>query len=234
MHQAPHGWRPRRIVAHLSLIAVCLALYCVGIIATIAELKPFVATDTTDRAKVAGIALGVDRPQYSIQSQLAFLYDCRIAINSMAGRLQPTPVRQKIARYCLEQSQQLTTSSPIFSAAWYTQALAASNLGDWALANTALRRSYQTGQNEQWLSELRIDLVEDNYEQVDQALLTNHRADIATLLADENGRADLVLRYVARATMAERIDDALDQVAAASRKRFEIMLARSLKRRQTR
>lgn len=188
----------------------------------------------TERQRVEGIARGEITPGISIESQLDFLFDCRIAMTSITGRAQPSTVRMAILDNCLVHSLALANQSPSFSAAWHTSAVASAMSRDWPSFRAYTEKSYLTGRNEQWIAEMRVDLISDYIPQLDDELLAAHRADLMLLLSHDSGRNYLASRYVALDTFRHQIDQILPDVAEPDARRFLNIVGRltTLKQRQ--
>lgn len=190
------------------------------------EAPPFFADSWGEHTIVTAMLADTIRPAPSIQSQLGYLFNCQVALTSLSGRAQPTLARQQTAQKCRDGADQITNSAPTFSAAWHMGALAAAVMEDWPGMNWRLRQSYNTGRNEQWLAERRIDLAQSNLDRLDPDLLPSHDRDLLLLLLDDGGRRFLVPRYHALADLRTRIDALLPGLPADNRTRFQSMTAR--------
>lgn len=202
------------------LVATSAALLLSAAYITMVEVGPFATERLSERATVRAMAAGIVAPGLSIQSQTDFLFHCRVAMTSLAGRAQPTAVREQILDACGDGSDAIVAAAPGFSAAWYTGALVASFTGEPEKLNQWLAQSYATGPFEQWIAELRVDLVEDNFAKLDADLVDRHLADLAIQLSNDRGRRFLASRYLAFPQLRERIDLLLTTASEPDARRF--------------
>lgn len=190
------------------------------------EVGPFATDGLSERSTVSAMATGLLAPGLSLHSQTHFLYHCRVAMTSLTGRAQPSAVRDDILDICVEGSQAIVDAEPGFSAAWYTGALAASFAGDAQTMNSWLSQSYRTGPAEQWIAELRVDLVEDNFAKLEAGLTDLHLADLAMLLSNDRGRRFLASRYLVFPALHQRIDQLLALTSEPDARRFRNIVER--------
>lgn len=202
------------------LAAGCAILLVSATYASVRELGPFATESLSERVTVAAMASGMIEPALSLRSQINFLYHCRVAMTSITGRVQPTPVREAIMDACRGGSRAIVRGSPGFSVAWYTGALVASFDGDRTVMNEWLSRSYATGPFEQWIAELRADLAEDHFAELNSELIEWHLADLRMLLANDPGRRFLAPRYLNFPGLRGRVDAILAQMDAVGAHRF--------------
>lgn len=202
------------------LVTASAALLLSATYVAVVEVGPFATERLSERATVRAVADRIVAPGLSIQSQIDFLFHCRVAMTSLAGRAQPSAVREKILGTCGEGSDAIVAAAPGFSAAWYTGALVASFTGEPEKMNRWLDQSYATGPFEQWIAELRVDLVEDNFADLDADLVDRHLADLAILLSNDRGRRFLASRYLAFPQLRERIDLLLTTASEPDARRF--------------
>lgn len=216
----------------MLIVALGLCLSVLGIFALLSgtsQRRPMGAIDTD---RLAAIASNTDRPGLSTASQLGFLFECRRAMTSIVGRAQPSSLRDEVSRSCLNSALEMTTRSPTFSVAWLTAAVAAVQLRDWPAFERSIEKSYITGANEQWVAELRVDLVSDHRDRLDEALLSAHRADLILLLSHDRGRQFLADRYVALTAFRDEIDTILPSLDESVSRRFLNLAERREVRRQ--
>lgn len=206
--------------------AIGVTLTIVGLWGVSQEAPPFFADGWGERTIIAAVQADTIRPAPSIQSQLGYLFNCQVALTSLSGRAQPTQARQQTAQKCRDGADQITNSAPTFSAAWHTGALAAATMEDWPGMNWRLRQSYNTGRNEQWLAERRIDLAQSNLDRLDPDLLPSNDRDLLLLLLVDGGRQFLAPRYHALADLRAVIDGLLPGLPIDDRTRFQNITAR--------
>ena len=214
-------WDQNAATNPVLLAATGAFLVVAGLWGASQEAPPFFAEGWGERTVVTAMLSGTIHPAPSIQSQMGYLFNCQVALTSLSGRAQPTAARQQLAQKCLDGSDIITKSSPTFSAAWQMGALAAATLEDWPGMNWRLRQAYETGPNEQWLAERRIDLAQSQAGELDPDLPPYYDRDLTLLLLDDNGRRFLVPRYHALADIRARIDALLPRLPAENRTRFE-------------
>lgn len=210
----------------LPLLGAGVCTLALGLYASFGELAPFLNVAPTEVAKVQMLAAGLNQPALSIASQKLYLLDCRIAMTSIAGRLQPTVVRMAVIDHCRAGADGLAAVSPSFSDAWYTGALAAAMEQDWPGFSARLLRSYETGSHEQFTAELRVDLAEEYFDHIDDNLRERHQGDLELLGTIDFGRQFLARRFVASPASRPRIERALSTLDAFARERFAIWVQR--------
>lgn len=217
---APHS---SMILAAGSTVLLLCAIYVAK-----AELSPLVTQGLSERTTVRSMAAHMLSPGLSTQSRIDFLYHCRVALTSLTGRAQPSGVRRTLLETCSNASEAMVADTPGFSAAWYTIALVASFEHNSKRMNDALAKSYATGPFEQWIAELRVDLVTENIDKLDASLLDEHMQDLRNLLSNDRGRRLLAPRYLALPTLKPQVDGVLPQIEEPARRRFLNIVQRLL------
>jgi hypothetical protein len=216
----------KQLTALLTTGALGLLLTIGGAWAMRAELRPYLAERTGSTVRVLELANGTTATGLSILSQQQYLFDCRTAMTSIAGRTQPSNIRQALLGNCRNASDEIVTKSPSFSIAWLTGAIAAAEAEDWQGFNERLLRSQITGANEQWIAEVRVALAEDHFTQLSDDVLAWHQLDLKMLLGSERGTHSMAQRYLSEPQFRNRITAILAGMPAEDQKRFVNRLER--------
>lgn len=168
------------------------------------ESLPYMRPRTSQSANVLALAAGAS-PGLSIQSQQLFLQDCRQALTSFASYAQPPSVRDRMIEGCLTLSDRIVESSPSFSIAWLTGALAATQLRDWDGANGRLVRSQITGPSQQWIAELRVELAAILQDRLSAPAISSLDEDLRLLLGSYEGIRTIAQFIVDQPEFRERV-----------------------------
>lgn len=185
-----------------------------------AELRPFLTGGQTREARFELIVTGGERPGISSYAQRLTLDNCLEAINSIYGRAQPSPRRQKALATCAELSAKIVTASPANAFAWFIGALAASGEGNVATMNDRLLHSRQTSPNEQWVAELRVELAENRLDDLDALNREGHELDLKLMTESYRGAQSIARRYINDVQFRERIVVLVETLPEATQARF--------------
>jgi hypothetical protein len=199
----------------LSLAGVCFGAYSVAREATIFDRSPERSIEEYDR-----IASGRAQFGLSAYSKKQVLNSCHYGLGSRLALVRPKAEIHRFARQCLEKANAITATMPTNSFAWLVAALAAEALDDAASMNSALIHSQKTGPREQWITELRVRLAEDNYAKLDDATRKVNEMDLALLAESYRGVRTIAGRYVNDAAFRERITTIVSSLPNDVQRRF--------------
>lgn len=202
------------MIAGLSLVTMALSAF-----AFTQELSHFTAGGMSDEERIAAFISGDRVPGLSSQTQMSFMLDCRNAIVSPVGLALAEDERSRLYSACLSAARSVAAADPASSLAWFSGAQAALALGDYDLMNQLMAKSYSAGKNEGWVAKLRAELVELNFDRFDKALLPQHEADLALLVASYDMPAVATL-YARTPGSRDRITDAAEALPEAKKGAF--------------
>jgi hypothetical protein len=164
----------------------------------------------------------------SLLSKRLVLDSCREAIGGPYGRLQPTDTRRLVLEHCLASADAIVGESPSYAFGWFIGALAATTLGDVEGFNARLKNAQVTGPSEQWIAELRVGLVEDNYAHATADVLTRHDADLRLLVQSPRGIQSIAARYASEPDFKSRITTIVETMPEADQARFVAEVRRAM------
>ncbi len=205
-------------IVGLGLVSGALALG--GLATGYEEIESFAAGGTTPAARFAALAETGAIWAPSLLSKRLVLDSCLEAINGSYGKLQPGESRRIVIEHCRSSADAIVGEAPSYSFGWFVGALAAASLGDTGGFNARVRNSQVTGPSEQWVAELRVKLVEDNYAVAAPEVLTRHDADLRLLVASPRGIASIAERYANVPDFRSRIAAIVETLPEADQARF--------------
>ena len=206
--------------AYLAPVIGGLALLLGGGLALTVELQPFLADRTTSTSRVVQLAQGEAGSGLSISADQTLLLDCRSAMSSAAGQLQPPRVREALARSCLAIGDGMTAKSPTLSEAYATGAMAAGMLGDADGLSRRLVDAQASAPAEQWLARLRVAIADRHFAALSEVAVAAYERDVRLLLVDEPGIASIAYRYLEREEFRARVDMVVATLPPSERERF--------------
>ncbi len=212
----------------LGVILVSGALALGGLATAYEEIESFSAGGTTPAARFTALADTGARWAPSLLSKRLVLDSCLEAINGPYGRLQPGESRSIVIGYCLSSADAIVGEAPSLSFGWFVGALAAASLGDTGGFNARVRNSQITGPTEQWVAELRVKLVEDNYASAAPDVLFRHDADLRLLVTSPRGIRSIAQRYATAPSFKGRIAAIVETLPEADQARFVAEVRRAV------
>lgn len=201
-------------------------LLAAGLVAGLVEARPYLALAPEMEPRIALLATAPVQPGLSIDSARLVLDSCTWAMTSLAGRTQPTQIRNRIAQNCRLTAKGIVAVSPSSAEGWYVLALAAAQQGRRAEFSANLIRSQAVAPNEEWLAALRVALAEARHDWTNAGLTRIERADIAVLLASRRGVAAMAARFVEDPGFRARATEIADQLPPETQARFVAALRR--------
>jgi hypothetical protein len=199
----------------LSLAGVCFGAYSVAREAAIFDRSPERSIEEYDRIASGRAELGL-----SAYSKKQVLNSCYYGLGSRLALVRPAAEIRRFAGQCLEKANAITATMPTNSFGWLVAAVAAEALDDTAGMNNALVRSQKTGPREQWITELRVKLAEDNYTKLDDTSRKVNEMDLALLAESYRGVKTIASRYVNDAGFRERITTVVSALPNEVQRRF--------------
>lgn len=184
------------------------------------ELRPFLTGGQTRDARFELIASGGERVGISSYAHRLTLDNCLEAINSIYGRAQPSSRRQKSLVTCGELSAEIVAASPVNAFAWFIGAMVAAGEGNVAAMNDKLLHSRQTSPNEQWIAELRVELAENQLDDLDAPNRAGHEFDLKLMAESYRGAQSIARRYLNDVQFRERIVVLVETLPEETQARF--------------
>jgi hypothetical protein len=217
----------------LGLIAVLAGsalLAAAGTVTAYQELDVFSAGGLGRADRFAALAAQNYRHAPSLLGKKLVLDACVEAIAGIYGRMQPGDQRLRVLEHCRSEAGSIVAEVPSHTYAYYVGALSAAGLDDRAGFNANLLRSQMTGPNEQWVAELRANLVETHFASAAPEVLERHQADLRLLVASARGIASISDRYIDEPAFRERITAIVETMPQADQVRFVSTVRRAAAR----
>ena len=199
----------------LSLAGAGFGAYSTLREAVIFDRYPEQSTDEYDRIASGGAEIGL-----SAYSKKQILKSCHYGLTSQLALVRPAAEVRKFASECRDKAAAIVASMPTNSFGWLIIAVASGTLGDKQTMNTALVRSQAAGPREQWITELRVRLAEDNYGNLDETARSANQRDLALLAESDRGVRTIAGRYVNDPHFRERITTVVSALPNDVQKRF--------------
>lgn len=207
----------------LGLIAVLTGaamLTAAGAVTAYQELDAFSAGGLGPADRFAALRSKSYHAAPSLLGKRLVLDACVEAIGGLYGRMQAEADRRLVFEHCRSEADAIARDMPSYAYAHYVGARTAALLGDVAGFNARVARSQITGPNEQWVAELRVALVEDNFEVIAPDVAERHLADLRLLVASQRGIASISSRYIKVPAFRERITAIVETMPEADQARF--------------
>lgn len=208
------------ILSRRLLIAASGLLVALGGYASVLEAAPLFTTGPTANSQFEAWLEGRAASGLSLSSHVTLMNSCVLALTSAYGRAQPTRHRLRVARACADYAKSATGSSPSFAYGWYVLALTSSIRAEWDTMNRAIQAAQVTAPTEQWLTELRVALAEDNFDRLEAAVARGQELDLALLVRSARGISSIAKRYVVDQAFRARITDIVEKLDPASQRAF--------------
>jgi hypothetical protein len=176
---------------------------------------PVSPPDWIARLVAGDVVLGL-----STGSQRDDLDNCYEMMGSAYALSRPTVERHQIAEACSTLATGIAAWSPSNAQAWLVAAAASAQLDDFGAFNTRLLQSQITGPHEQWVAEMRVELGEAHYAQLDSETRANHLADLAMLVHSLSGIRSIAERYLNDPGFRERIVAIVETLPEVEQRRF--------------
>lgn len=141
-------------------------------------------------------------------------------VSTVSGRLLAGKSRAQLLKNCGALVQDITATSELNSYAWFAQAYLTAQQNNVTGAVQALHSSYQTGQTEQWIAELRVPLAEVILADLPPQTYAGHMSDLALLVQSQRGIGSIARRYVANPEFRARITSVVEALPEPDQIRF--------------
>ncbi len=220
--------RTRSSPGLLVLSLISLLLVGGSAYALIAESEPYLFAGSGFAQRIQSLAdgkvhAGLSRPAHDL-----VLDDCVQIAGSLLGLSLRTDLRNAAIATCGTAASSFTDASPIYSYAYYVQALVAAERNDPNELNGDLTTSRAVAPTEQWLAELRVKLVEDHLSQIQSIDLAGHENDLALLVVSQRGIRVIARRYAAVESFRDRITAVVEKLPPEHQRRFIAALRKEI------
>ncbi len=165
------------------------------------ESAPYLLGGVGAEQRFESILTGDLRPASSRWSKDLFLNDCLTIPRSVYGLLRPSEAKLAFAETCRVAASAITATSPVYSLAWMVSARSAGELGDLALARSAMQQARRTAPDVQWLAARRTFILDQYFELSERESDTGYLADLKVMLRGPEATRELAGRYLRRAEL---------------------------------
>ena len=207
----------------ISLAAIFIFTIFLAIISGFAfliEIKPFLASNTSPTARFNILEKNNVTASLSLSANRLKLNNCLEALAGPIGMAQPTSRRKNVLTSCQKLARNITKSMPTHAFAYYIGAFASAELRQYETFNFQVVASQKTAPNEQWLAELRVDLVEDKREYINTQTNLSQNKDLTLLAKSAKGVKSIANRYVKQPKFRERITSLVETLSPNEQREF--------------
>ena len=204
---------------HLAML-LSLAVLGGGAFVAYEEASAYFANGLLPREKFAILADGAEFVGLSTTAKRIVLDNCYDGLVAVYARTQPADRRDRLAEECRKVIDEMVARTPAHSFAWFVGAHAAARLDDTEGVIERLRQSQITGPNEQWITELRVQLAETYLDRLPADVRALHDRDLALLAASAKGVESIAARYVRDPSFRERITAIVEKMPQSDQRRF--------------
>lgn len=204
----------------ITLFAGSAMLAAAGAVTAYQEFEVFATGGLGAADRFAALEQRAYHDAPSLLAKRLVLDACVEAIGGLYGRMQTSAARTAVFQHCRNEADGIARDAPGYAYAYYVGALSAAGLGDTAGFNRRVLASQVTGANEQWVAELRANLVEDHLADVTPDVAKRHLADLRLLAGSARGVASISRRYVSQPDFRERITAIVETLSEAEQARF--------------
>lgn len=201
-------------------LLLAILLFAMSVFSLSKEITPFFSETSSPALRFANLEQGQADLGISIAAQKLLFNDCLESFAGPAGMAQPSIRRSAMLKHCQTLAKDSTNSKPSFAFAWYIGAFTAAELGEYQTFNHQLSASQKTAPNEQWLAEFRVNLAEDNFDQLDSSTLQGHNDDLKLLVQSRKGVSSIAKRYIQQNSFRERITNIVETLSQDDQRRF--------------
>lgn len=208
-----------RDLARRSLAFLCAVVAATSAYTCYVEARPYFSGPASNANRLSELKVG-PVAGFSLPSVRFVLDECAWGVTSLYGRLQSETVRADVVAKCTRTVQSITEARPGFAYGWYVRALMAEANGDKADMNAALATSRVTDPTGQWLAQLRVDLAEQHFSELDAGNLKGQTEDLALLVRSRSGISSIARRYVTDEGFRDRITAIVETLPPEDQRRF--------------
>lgn len=197
-----------------------LVTLLLGAVLAYLEIAPFFALSTSEADRFRLFAQGELALPVAEVSRAELLGVCYTTAGSLYARAQPTVRRRSLLEACHDLAAGTTRDAPTLGLAWLIGASSSGELDRRNDFNHEILTSVVVAPREQWLAELRVDLVERYYTLANEAVIAAEVGDLKILLLSQRGISSIAQRYVDQPDFRERVADVVATLPAAAQRRF--------------
>lgn len=206
-----------------SLAATCGTLAIVSCWAVVEEGGALLWGGFDDITRARAFAEHETLPGLAIATQRQVLNSCYRLFYfspSVEFLLSRDQERAEIATSCERLAGDAVAKNPLFSFGWMVRAMMAAHLGDTAVMNDSISRSQVAAPFEQWIAIPRVEIAENNLENLSADAARAHEADLRLLASNYTGLGVLATRYIGDVASRERITAIVETLPAIEQRAF--------------
>jgi len=208
-----------KFTAYGTLIFAVI-LFSMSAMALVYEVRPFSPQYASPTIRFSTLESDNIAPSLSIYSNRLLLNNCLEAIAGPTGMAQPSQRRMAMLKNCQYFAQKSYQSNLTFALAWYIAAYASVELKQYDTFNFQLAAAQKTAPNEQWLTEFRVSLAENNLSRLGPETIKGNERDLKLLVQSKIGVASIARRYVDQTDFRKRISDIVETLSEARQENF--------------
>lgn len=196
------------------------ALLVLASVSAFGELRPFLASGGDRASRYQAYVDDASLSGFSSFSQSIVLRDCLQMVTSIYGRFQSSDRRATVMENCATEAALITERAPTQSLAWFVQAVIAAESDESDTLNLTLTKSRLSGPNEQWIAEVRVELAEMHYDQLDSENRAGNERDLLMLVRSKRGVRTLARRYIQKPEFRKRVADLVETLPEKTQREF--------------
>lgn len=216
-------------IPQIAVASAGLALLVGGILASTQEISPYLTDYLPQPDRISAYIDGTSVPGLAISTQTAYLLGCYDLMRSSALYAQSPQQDKDLTKICHDAAEHLANQTQTNALAWFVLAFAAAKTGNLDAMSDALRNSYLTGPNEQWIALLRIPLAEINRPRLDADMQHFGDLDLGMAAKSNTGTAGIVDLYSNDPTFREHLTRIVEQSSPAEQQQFLWFLRNALR-----
>jgi hypothetical protein len=219
----------RHSTQKIAIAIASLALLVGASWASVQESSPYLTDSLPEADRITAYIDGAGIPGLAITTQTSYLLGCYDLMRSATLKAESPQRNEALTKTCQSTAEQLANQTQTNPLAWFVAAFAAAKAGDLDAMSSALRNSYLTGPNEQWIALLRIPLAEANRARLDADLQAFGDTDLGNVAKTGAGVAGIVNHYSSDPAFRERLTSIVEKSSPADQRRFLGFLRSALK-----
>jgi len=191
-----------------------------GLSETLAEVRPYVVSGIAAEQRFHAVAGEGFTPAGSRWSRNLYFDDCVTVPYTEYALAQAEPSRQAFAANCIKHAREVVADAPTAANAWLAMAYSYYSLGQVDAATDALSSAFKAAMQAQGPATRRIWLAERMFDQLDDDLLQNYRADLRTAAQVRSGLTFLADRYVRNPARRDEYISAVEEQGPRQQAQF--------------
>jgi len=220
----------------IGVFALCVGLTALGGWATYQEAAVYFNPGSTSLRRLSLLPATGAAPGLAPTTQAASLQDCYRAMlrtSSSGNEALSAGIQAEMQLRCADMAARAVAVRPTDAFAWTVAAGAQAAAGNWSAFNIDLRVAQAIAPSEQWIAELRVELAETHYAQLEQGTIAGNDADLSMLVLSERGIGSIADRYIDQDDFRERVANIVEKLPDERQRKFVNTLKRRIALRQT-